>query len=124
MREVNEQLALAAQEAARLARGVDPSRMDDPTPCPEYDVRTLAAHLMQEIVLHGWDVAVATGQTPQFPDEVLTTVLRVLEHYEDPRNDGWYDAPVPTASTSLLDQVVARSGRNPSLAEGRPTPHG
>jgi hypothetical protein len=70
---------------------------------------------MQEIVLHSWDLAAATGQTPRFPDEVAATVLRWLEHDEDtePAN-GWYDSPVPTASSSLLDRAVARSGRDPN----------
>lgn len=117
MREIHEQLTLAAQEAARLAQRVDPARLKDPTPCPEYDVRTLAAHLMQEIVLHGWDLAVATGQTARFPDDVVTTVLRELDRGEEPQTDEWYQAPVPTASTSLLDQAVARSGRDPTLAQ-------
>jgi hypothetical protein len=48
MTEIHEQLALAAGEAARLARNVDASRLDDPTPCLEYDARDLAAHSMQE----------------------------------------------------------------------------
>lgn len=62
MTEIHEQLALAAQEAARLDRGVDVTQLSNPTPCPGYDVRALAAHLMQEIVLHGWDLAAATRQ--------------------------------------------------------------
>ncbi|MFD7160517.1 maleylpyruvate isomerase N-terminal domain-containing protein [Kribbella sp. NPDC059898] len=77
MTEIHEQLAVAAREADRLAGAVDPDRLGDSTPCPEYDVRSLIAHLMQEIVLHSWDLAVATGQTPQFPDEVSATVLPV-----------------------------------------------
>jgi Mycothiol maleylpyruvate isomerase N-terminal domain len=120
MTEIHEQLALAAGEAARLARNVDASQLDDPTPCLEYDVRDLAAHLMQEIVLHGWDLAVATGQAPKFPDEVAATVLRWLDNDKDPnRGDDWYDAPVATDSTSLLDRAVAKSGRDPS--DGNPS---
>lgn len=115
MTEIHEQLASAAQEAARLARGVEAARLAGPTPCPEYDVRALAAHLMQEIVLHSWDLAAATGQTARFPDEVAATVLRWLDDDEDgKRDDDWYQSPVPAASTSLLDQAVARSGRDPA----------
>lgn len=115
MTEIQEQLALAAQEAARLARGVYPAQLTGPTPCPGYDVRGLAAHLMPEIVLHGWDLAAATRQTPGFPDEVATTVLRWLQCQQDPnRDDGWYGQAVPTASTSPLDRAVARSGRDPA----------
>lgn len=120
MTDIYEQLALAAQETARLARGVNVTQLDDATPCPGYDVRALAAHLMQEIVLHSWDLAAATQQAPKFPEEIAATVLRWIEDDEDAkraddkRADDWYQAPVPTASTSLLDRAVARSGRDPS----------
>lgn len=114
MTEIHEQLAAAAQEAARLARGVPVTQLAGRTPCPEYDVRALAAHLMQEIVLHSWDLAAATGQIPRFPDEVAATVLRWLEQGQDGKqDDDWYRSPVPTASTALLDRAVARSGRDP-----------
>jgi hypothetical protein len=112
---IHEQLGVAAEEAARLARSVDSAQLTGPTPCPEYDVGALAAHLMQEIVLHGWDLAAATGQTPRFPDEVAATVLRWLERGEDTSQaGGWYRSPVPTASSSPLERAVARSGRDPN----------
>jgi hypothetical protein len=115
MTEIYEQLALASQEAARLARGVNVAHLNDATPCPGYNVRALAAHLMQEIVLHSWDLAAATQQTPRFPEEIAATVLQWIEDDEDAkRADDWYQAPVPTASTSLLDRAVARSGRDPN----------
>ena len=114
MTEIYEQLALAAQEAARLARGVNVTQLNDATPCPGYNVRALAAHLMQEIVLHSWDLAAATQQAPRFPEEIAATVLHWIEDDEDAKRAyDWYQAPVPTASTSLLDRAVARSGRNP-----------
>jgi hypothetical protein len=115
MPQIHEQLAIAAVEAARLARAADPSQLGDPTPCPDYDVRELAAHLLQEIVLHSWDLAVATGQTARFPDDVVATVLERLDvELEPERNDGWYSDPVAAAGTSALDRAVARSGRDPS----------
>ncbi|HEY1705869.1 MAG TPA: maleylpyruvate isomerase N-terminal domain-containing protein [Trebonia sp.] len=120
MPQIHEQLAIAALEAARLARAVDPSQLGDPTPCPDYDVRELTAHLLQEIVLHSWDLAVATGQTARFPDDVVAAVLDRLDvELEPERNDGWYAAPLAAADTSPLDRAVARSGRDPSW--NRPT---
>ncbi|GAA1566656.1 maleylpyruvate isomerase N-terminal domain-containing protein [Kribbella karoonensis] len=113
MAALHEQLAAAAREAIRLADGVDPGQLDDPTPCPAYDVRALIAHLMQEIVLHSWDLAVATGQQPEFPDEVAETVLRWLEGGgEDLTSGEWYAAPVPTGADSPLARAVALSGRD------------
>lgn len=115
MTEIHEQLAAAAEEAARLARGVHAAQLTGPTPCPEYDLRALAAHLLEEIVLHSWDLAAATRQTPQFPDEVAATVLRWLDQDPDAKwDDGWYRRAVPTASISPLDRAVAQSGRDPA----------
>ena len=65
MTEVHEQLAEAAREAARLASGAGADQLADRTPCPDYDVRALIVHLMQEIVLHSWDLAAATRQVPK-----------------------------------------------------------
>lgn len=108
-------------EAARLARAVDPARFSAATPCPDYDVHALIAHLMQEIVLHGWDLAVATGQVPQFPDDVAATVLDRLDTEMAPdQYPDWYGTPAPTTSGSLLDHVVARSGRDPAWQPPQP----
>lgn len=115
--DIRDQLAVAAREAARLAGGVPADRLAGRTPCPDYDVRALAEHLTQEIVLHCWDLAVATGQAPRFPDEVAATVLRRLD--DEPR-DGWYEAPVRAAGAAPLDRAVARSGRDPAWRPGRP----
>lgn len=107
-------------EAARLAGGVDPARLGEQTPCPDYDVHALIAHLMQEIVLHSWDLAVASGQTPRFPDDVAATVLHRLDTEMAPdQYPDWYGTPTSTASESLLDRAVARSGRDPGWQPSR-----
>ncbi|MGZ0146040.1 maleylpyruvate isomerase N-terminal domain-containing protein [Kribbella sp. WER1] len=101
--------------SGRLAAAVDLDQLDAATPCPDYDVRGLLTHLMQEIVLHSWDLAVATGQTPEFPDEVSETVLHWLDSGEDTTSGTWYAAAVPASAESPLDRAVARSGRDPGL---------
>ncbi|MFI6518759.1 TIGR03086 family metal-binding protein [Spirillospora sp. NPDC050679] len=44
MNELHSHLAASAAEAARIARGVRPGQLADPTPCGEYDVRALINH--------------------------------------------------------------------------------
>lgn len=62
----------------------------------------------------------ATGQTAQFPDDVVAAVLDRLDvELEPERNDGWYAAPLAATGASPLDRAVARSGRDPSW--NRPT---
>lgn len=40
------QIADAAREAARVTAAVTPDQLSGPTPCPDYDTRTLANHLV------------------------------------------------------------------------------
>lgn len=110
-----ELLATAADEAARLARGVREDQLTDPTPCPDYDVRAMLRHLLQEVVLHSWDLAKATGQRVTYSTEAADAVLRMLEDGSDPmRRDDWYGPPVPLHGTAdPLERAVARSGRDP-----------
>ncbi|WP_067486087.1 TIGR03086 family metal-binding protein [Actinomadura hibisca] len=44
MNELHSCLAASAAEAARIARGVRAEQLDGPTPCAEFDVRTLVNH--------------------------------------------------------------------------------
>ena len=69
----------AADQAVRLIDGLAPADLDRPTPCDDYDVRTLVAHLLTVFrrITH---VATGGGWTegPQVitgvPDESLATV--------------------------------------------------
>jgi hypothetical protein len=47
--------------------------------------------LLQEVVLHSWDVAKATGQRVTYSTEAADAVLRLLEEGSDPmRRHDWY----------------------------------
>lgn len=163
--------------AADLVRGVKPEQWHDPTPCTEWDVRTLTNHLLQvataldlagrgepvpaelwsrdlidgpnpfeswtdpgeltatvtfgddtmpgpmvqamlasDLVLHGWDLAEATGQ--EFtctPDAAATTLAFIEQTADQGRAAGLYAQPVPVAEeTPILDRALALSGRDPA----------
>lgn len=72
---------------------------------------------LNELVLHGWDLARATGQ-PYAPDPVdLETSYAMLSAAAESGEGtgGMFGPPVPVAeNASLLDQVVALSGRDPA----------
>ncbi|MGP4114829.1 TIGR03086 family metal-binding protein [Streptomyces sp. 4N509B] len=182
-------MARAAREAARLARGVRADQLDGPTPCAEFDTRTLVNHwvlytshglerrarreaippelterdftadpdwadayaaqleravaawadpaawegeidfgggsapaatvaqmVIKEMVVHGWDVAQATGQRVEVDDELAGLVLAVVEEHGElyRQYDGFAD-PVPVPATApLLDRALGASGRTPS----------
>jgi uncharacterized protein (TIGR03086 family) len=94
MAEMPELLAAAADRAAGVVRNVDENRLAAPTPCAEYDVRTLINHLLG--VLHMFE---AIGRKEEAPDDTLTRdymrgdwkavfeeqAKRLLAVWEDPR---------------------------------------
>jgi uncharacterized protein (TIGR03086 family) len=74
---------------------------------------------LEELVLHGWDVAAATGQAYQCDDLTLEVVRSFVSQFAAPDQDELrgdaYRAPVPVSeSASVLDRVVALSGRDPA----------
>ncbi|MEV1026566.1 TIGR03086 family metal-binding protein [Streptomyces sp. NPDC050264] len=181
-------LVEAAAEAARVAAGVGPDRLDAPSPCGEWDVRTLVNHwvlygshglehrarrlrlpaalterdftadedwaacyaaqldravaawaapgtwdgsvdlgfaeqpapevaalIWAELVLHGWDVAHATGQEFRVSDGAAALLLHVVEKnaaiYR--QYEGFADPVEVPAGASVYERALARSGRDP-----------
>ncbi|MFF9350092.1 TIGR03086 family metal-binding protein [Streptomyces sp. NPDC014734] len=179
----------AARRIVGLLGGVDEPRLDGPTPCPDFTVRDLLAHLtvlsrgfrdaarkesgpttgvapddappaldddwravlpslldelvaawrdpaarqgttrvggvvlpareahvvaLEELLVHGWDLARSTGQD-YAPDEAgLRTALNWLTPGDAPRPEHIFARPVPVPDDApLLDRTVAMSGRRP-----------
>jgi uncharacterized protein (TIGR03086 family) len=68
-----------------------------------------------EVVIHGWDVAVATGQPYQVDDEVAEALLAHMAAFTagDPV-EGLFGPPVEVADgASTFDRALALSGRDP-----------
>ncbi|GAA4238205.1 TIGR03086 family metal-binding protein [Actinomadura meridiana] len=103
--------------ATQLDRGVaawaDPAVWDgeiNGMPAPD-----LAAMLVLEMALHGWDVAKAVGEeyrlSPEAAEFVLRTVEQMAEMYR--QYDG-FDAAVPPGDDApAFAQALAASGRDP-----------
>ncbi|MEV0975589.1 TIGR03086 family metal-binding protein [Streptomyces sp. NPDC049915] len=75
----------------------------------------LAGMVIKEMAVHGWDVAVATGQefriSPEAAGFVHDVVVRHAELYR--RYDGFAD-PVPVPDDApVFDRALAASGRDP-----------
>ncbi|MGJ5892044.1 TIGR03086 family protein [Streptomyces sp. V2] len=187
-------LVACAAEAARVARGVPAARLDGPTHCGDWDLRTLVNHwvlytshglehralrtqlpekltetdftadpawadayaaqldralaawsgpgvwegeidlgyatlpaaelaelLIKETVLHGWDVATATGQEFRVSQETAALVLDVVRKHGDlyRQYDG-FAAPVQVPDDApVFDRALAESGRDPRLSASR-----
>ncbi|WP_230194343.1 TIGR03086 family metal-binding protein [Streptomyces sp. NBC_00080] len=186
--ETHQYMSECAAEASRVARGVPAARLNDPTHCPGWDVRTLVDHwvlytshglehralrrqlpddlvardftaepqwaeayaaqleravtawadpavwegevdlgtaampaaeiaamIVKEMAVHGWDVAVATGQEFHISDDAARFVLDVVERHGDlyRQYDG-FAAVVPVAEDApVFERALAASGRDP-----------
>jgi uncharacterized protein (TIGR03086 family) len=75
----------------------------------------VAALNLAEMVLHGWDLAAATGQRYQVSDQAAAAALRAVEASAEMfRQYKGFAEPVEAApGASALDQVLALSGRDP-----------
>jgi uncharacterized protein (TIGR03086 family) len=81
---------------------------------------------LDELVVHGWDLARATGQPYEVDDGTLELVRGLVADFapdDDVVNDGTLAfgpaVPIP-AGAPLLDQVVALTGRDPAWSPGAP----
>ncbi|RFU20739.1 TIGR03086 family metal-binding protein [Geodermatophilus marinus] len=76
----------------------------------------VAGMLVKELVLHGWDVARATGQEITVPEATARLVLDlVVEHGALFREHGGFagELPVP-AGAGTLERALRLSGRDPA----------
>ena len=112
-----------AQLDAALAAWSDPAVwqqslnvMGSATPAAD-----VAALNLAEMVLHGWDLAAATGQRYQGGDPAASAALQaVAANAELFRQYKGVAEPVEVPETgSALDRVLALSGRDPAWTPGR-----
>jgi uncharacterized protein (TIGR03086 family) len=76
-----------------------------------------------ELVVHGWDVARATGQPYACEPELLTAAQGFLAQFASPDAPAGPDVPFgpsrqPPAGAPELDRVVALAGRDPGWSPG------
>jgi uncharacterized protein (TIGR03086 family) len=110
--------ALAAQQGAATARAwADPAAWEGETtfggsPMPAAAVGSM---MTAEFVLHGWDVAVATGQDVAVSEGLAAAALAGVESIARMgRDGGWFGAEVALPDgASTLDRALAASGRDP-----------
>lgn len=80
------------------------------TPASEYAWQLFADHLV-----HGWDLAVASGQVPRLPDDAVAALAGWFDEREDLyRSVGAIaDKTDVGADASPADRLLARFGRDP-----------
>lgn len=100
-------LVPAANELGRLMRSIEPGDLERPA--------SVAGNAtLQELLLHGWDLARATGQR-YTPDQVsVTDCSHFLSSLSEEARAQPFAASIelPSGSTDL-DRLLALSGRSP-----------
>lgn len=112
--------AYRAQLDRALAAWADPAAWERElnvmgTATPAADV---AALNIAEMVLHGWDLAAATGQRYAVSDAATAAAARAVAANADlfRQYKGFADPVEVPASASALDRLLAASGRDPAWA--------
>jgi len=84
--------------------------MGDATPAAD-----VAAMLIMELALHGWDVARATGQDYTCDEAVAQALIQTVEAQAElfRKYQGFADAVTVPADASTFDRALALSGRDP-----------
>jgi uncharacterized protein (TIGR03086 family) len=73
---------------------------------------------LDEVALHGWDIAVATGQGYDFDDAELAALMPFLEHIAEPGMEaartGIFGPIVPVADgRPIAERALGLAGRDP-----------
>lgn len=69
---------------------------------------------LDEVVMHSWDLAQATGQEFAADPRILEALLEFVSQGPEEGTPGLFGPAVPVDDeASLLDQLVARAGRDP-----------
>lgn len=108
--------ALAAQVPALATSWSKPEAWQGMTQAGGMDMPGEVAGMvaLDEIVLHGWDLAKATDQTYTVDDTTAEALLGFVSRFSAEGTPGLFGPSVPIEDEApVLDRVLARSGRDP-----------
>ena len=69
---------------------------------------------LDELILHGWDLAKATGQPAAYDGAELEAVYAMVQHFRATGAEGLFGPPVAVPDDApLLDRILGVAGRDP-----------
>jgi uncharacterized protein (TIGR03086 family) len=78
---------------------------------------------LDEVIVHGWDLAVATGQPYSCPEPLLEAAYGFVASSAEQNPEGTpglFGPPVPVAADApLLDRLIGKAGRDPGWRPAR-----
>jgi uncharacterized protein (TIGR03086 family) len=110
---------IAAQLAELSEAWRDPAAYDGLTMAGPIEMPAEVAALvaLNEVVVHGWDLARSTGQPFEADDAAAAACLGFVDSFDAPADDdgGLFGPPVPVpADADVLDRLIGATGRDPS----------
>ena len=80
----------------------------------------VAVVAVEELVIHGWDLARAVGRPYESSDAELAVIDEFFGQFgPDQRGDAYGPERPAAAGASALDRALAQSGRDPAWSPGR-----
>jgi len=111
--------AVCGREAPRTAQAwADPAAWDGESKMGSsaMPAAMVGSMMTAEFVVHGWDLAAATGQPYEPPADVVQAAIAGVEPMLDMgREGGWYGSEVRVEdSATALHRLLAMTGRDPA----------
>jgi uncharacterized protein (TIGR03086 family) len=76
--------------------------------------------VLDELIVHGWDLAVATRQPYDPATEEIDAAIGFVSSFDAPRDGSLFGPVVPvSAHAPALDRLLGLTGRDPAWAAGR-----
>lgn len=104
---------------ALVAAWRDPSAWEGMTAAGGVDLPGEVAGIvaLDELVLHGWDLARATDRSGEYDGPELPAVQQMVEQFADAGTEGLFGPAVAVPEDApLLHRILGRAGRDPSWA--------
>ena len=85
-------------------------------PLGQFDAAAAIAIHATDMLVHGWDLAVATGQDRGLDPDLCAAATAIISRFPASTwgNPKYYAQRVPTDSTGPADRLVALTGRDPN----------
>lgn len=115
---IGEDASAAYAASAQLARDAfsAPGAMEAPCAVSYGPVpgSVYCGHRLIDVLVHGWDLAKATGQDASLPEDLCRTCLEVIEPQKDALlATGAFGSPVPVDAGDPQTELLSTLGRRP-----------
>jgi uncharacterized protein (TIGR03086 family) len=110
------QFDAAAAGLTKAIGALDDLRRPVTIPAGDFPATAAIAVHATDMLVHGWDLAVATGQDGGLDQDLCAAASAIISRFPAStwENPKFYAQRVPTDSTEPADQLIALTGRDPN----------